>query len=539
MDATSGDTPSVDTLDKLSSKEQRQERRKALMKDGALIIALVVAVIIGAGLGIGLKDLQGWNADYKREIFYLKFPGQILMNMLKFLILPLMVSSLITATASLDKQASGRLGAAAMCYYLTTTFAAVILGIVLVLSIHPGDPDDLTQLDRSGSTMNIKPLDALLDLVRTCFPDNPVTMCFQREATNVKTVRVIKRDNGTVIANYTVDDPQLEIGDGMNVLGIVVSSLALGCVINHLKEAGRPLLLFFEALNAATMVLIRIVIWYSPIGILFLIAGKFVETDNIGAVAAKLGMYMVTVLAGLAIHSIITLPLVYVIGTRKNPAKFALGMMKSICTAWGTASSSATLPVTMECLVENNKIDERIVRFVVPIGATINMDGTALYEAVASIFIAQVNGINLGIANVIVVSLTSTAAAIGAAGVPQAGLVTMVIVLTSVNLPTEDVTLILAIDWFLDRFRTAVNVWGDAIGAGLLDHLFRNVFRRLDKEAAEAAEVDKAATDETETAGMDEKPKKLEAKLDLAQTNGHANHGYKMDSHVESMDTRF
>lgn len=539
VDATSGDTISVDTLDKLSSKEQRQERRKALMKDGALIIALIVAVVIGAGLGIGLKDLQGWTSDYKREIFYLKFPGQILMNMLKFLILPLMVSSLITATASLDKQASGRLGAAAMCYYMTTTFAAVILGIVLVLSIHPGDPDDLVQLDRSGSTMNIKPLDALLDLVRTCFPDNPVTMCFQREVTNVKIVKVIKRDNGTVIANYTVDDPQLEIGDGMNVLGIVVFSLALGCVINHLKEAGRPLLLFFEALNAATMVLIKIVIWYSPIGILFLIAGKFVETDNIGAVAAKLGMYMVTVLAGLAIHSMITLPLVYVIGTRKNPAKFALGMMKSICTAWGTASSSATLPVTMECLVENNKIDERIVRFVVPIGATINMDGTALYEAVASIFIAQVNGISLGIANVIVVSLTSTAAAIGAAGVPQAGMVTMVIVLTSVNLPTEDVTLILAIDWFLDRFRTAVNVWGDAIGAGLLDHLFRNVFRRLDKEAAEAAEAEKTATDETETAAMDEKPKKLDSKPDLAQTNGHANNGYKMDSHEESMDTRF
>ncbi|XP_076462973.1 excitatory amino acid transporter 3-like [Babylonia areolata] len=460
-------------------EERRRRRRKTLIEDVALIVALIAAVIIGICLGVGLRTV--WTPDDKRKIFYLKFPGQLLLNMLKCLILPLVVSSLITATAALDKNASGRLGLGAIIYYLSTTLVAVIIGIVLVLAIHPGDPDDLDKIQRKGSSKDTKPLDALLDLIRNCFPPNLVTAAFEREVTVIDvTNKSIIVENETSGLNWTefrlIDAPKLTDGSGMNVLGLVVFSVALGCVINHLQERGKPLMDFFEALNDATMVLVKLVIWYSPIGIIFLIASQFVETDDVVAIAARLGMYMLTVLAGLAIHAFLVLPLLYFLATRKNPGVFALNMLKAICTAWGTASSSATLPVTMECLVQKNKVNERIVRFVAPIGATINMDGTALYEAVASIFIAQVNGISLGVADVIIVSLTATAAAIGAAGVPQAGLVTMVIVLTAVNLPTEDVTLILAIDWFLDRFRTAVNVWGDSVGAGILNHIFRNLF---------------------------------------------------------------
>nr|KAG5701568.1 hypothetical protein BaRGS_024818 [Batillaria attramentaria] len=460
-----------------NTEDARRNRRKDVIKDFALIIALIVACIIGIGMGLGLKEVSGWTKDDKRKIFYLKFPGQLLLNMLKVGLLWLVScsSSRWSCPASSPPQPPwtrkrpARLGLGAIIYYMTTTLIAVIIGIVLVLSIHPGDPEDLNKLTRSGSSKNTKPLDALLDLIRNCFPDNLVTMCFEREITEVDQHRVIKTVNETVVADYTVDDPKLVAGSGMNVLGIVVISLALGCVINHLKEAGKPLLLFFESLNEAIMILIKLVIWYSPIGIMFLLAAKFVETDDIG----------------LAIHAVIVLPLIYFIATRKNPGSFFVGMLKALCTAFGTASSSATLPVTMECLTDNNGVDERVVRFVAPIGATINMDGTALYEAVASIFIAQINGITLSVANVIVVSLTATAAAIGAAGVPQAGLVTMVIVLTAVDLPTEDVTLILAIDWFLDRFRTAVNVWGDSIGAGTLNHIFRNMFASLDHRLVE------------------------------------------------------
>ncbi|RUS84489.1 hypothetical protein EGW08_007728 [Elysia chlorotica] len=362
---------------------------------------------------------------------------------------------------------------------MTTTLSAVIIGIVMVLSIHPGSADDKAKLRQEGKSTDAKPLDSLLDLISQCFPENLITACFERSTTEITQVKSDPRTNETDNTTYTemLDKYGLKRDRGTNVLGIVVFSIALGVVINHLGEEGEPLKKFFQALNSATMVLINVVIWFTPIGIMFLIAGKFISTDDIGDVLSDLGKYMATVLGGLFIHGFILLPLIYFVTTRKNPGRFALNMAKALFTAWGTASSSATLPLTMDCLVNKNKVNLNIVRFVAPVGATINMDGTALYEAVACIFIAQINGMSLSIADVIIVSLTATAAAIGAAGVPQAGLVTLVIVLTAVGLPTEDVTFILSIDWFLDRFRTAINVWGDSVGAGILNHLFRHTFK--------------------------------------------------------------
>jgi Na+/H+-dicarboxylate symporter len=168
------------------------------------------------------------------------------------------------------------------------------------------------------------------------------------------------------------------------------------------------------------------------------------------------------------------------------PFRFIGNMMNALTTAFGTASSSATLPVTMECLENKNRVDPRVSKFVLPIGATINMDGTALYEAVAAIFIAQVRGFTLTFGNVIAISITATAASIGAAGIPQAGLVTMVMVLDTVGLPADDVGMILAVDWLLDRFRTVVNVLGDCIGAGIVYHLSRKELDQLIPPSSEA-----------------------------------------------------
>lgn len=165
--------------------------------------------------------------------------------------------------------------------------------------------------------------------------------------------------------------------------------------------------------------------------------------------AKSLGLYMVTVIIGLIIHACITLPGIYFGITRRNPWSFFKGMLQAWVTALGTASSAATLPVTFKCLEDNLGVDKRVTRFVLPVGATVNMDGTALYEAVAAIFIAQLNGIELSFGKVVTVSLTATAASIGAASVPSAGLVTMLLVLTAVGLPTDDITMIVAVDWFL------------------------------------------------------------------------------------------
>ncbi|XP_061192529.1 excitatory amino acid transporter 3-like isoform X2 [Saccostrea echinata] len=510
---------------KREESSKMRDRILKVLRTNLLIILMIIAVIIGLGLGFGLRSV--WTPYETRKIFYLRFPGDLLMNMLKMLILPLIVSSLITAMGSLDTNASGRMGLRTVVYYMTTTFAAVILGIILVMTIEPGKKGS-KDITKSGKPKEAEPLDALFDLIRNCFPDNLIESAFQKQVTTVGSRTVTKTtfnpltnsssnltetlldlvtnltgngnmtgsnttdvvdlatnltgngnmtgsnttDNGTT--SFEVETLSVTKASGMNILGIVVFSLFLGGVLSKMGEDGAPLVKFFECLHVATMKLVTLVIWYSPVGIIFLIAAKLVEMEDLATMFEQLAYYMVTVLAGLFIHAFILLPIIYAVFTRKNPFSFMLGMTKAILTAWGTASSSATLPLTMRCLEENNEVDPRVTMFVTPIGATINMDGTALYEAVASIFIAQYIGVSLGIGEVIVVSLTATAAAIGAAGVPQAGLVTMTIVLTAVGLPINEITLILSIDWFLDRFRTAVNVLGDSYGAGIVEHLSRN-----------------------------------------------------------------
>jgi Na+/H+-dicarboxylate symporter len=261
----------------------------------------------------------------------------------------------------------------------------------------------------------------------------------------------------------------------LEILPLIVFSLIFGGVLTTLGEVGKPVLRFFDGLNEALMKMVNLVMLLAPVGVFGLIAAKLGEAGGGDAVwieLAKIGKYFATVLIGLGIHAVIVLPILLAVLARRNPARYALGMAPALGTAWSTASSSATLPVTLECTEERNQVSRRSSLFVLPIGATINMDGTALYEAVAAIFIAQASGIALGPGQQVIIFVTATLAAIGAAGIPQAGLVTMVIVLNAVGLPLEGIGLILAIDWFLDRFRTTVNVWGDSVGAAVVDRYF-------------------------------------------------------------------
>lgn len=227
---------------------------------------------------------------------------------------------------------------------------------------------------------------------------------------------------------------------------------------------------FMNEANAVFMMLVGWVIWLSPIGIFFLILGKLLETGDLLGLLDSLSFYALAVVGGIFIHGLIVLPLIYFALVRENPFKVIRGMTQALVTAFGTSSSSATLPVTMRCLNEMGdsdptlKIDPRVVNFIVPIGATINMDGTALYEAVAAIFISQLNNIEMTPLTILTVCLTATLGSVGAAGIPQAGLITLIIVLDTLGLPISDITVIITIDWLLDRFRTVVNVLGDSFG---------------------------------------------------------------------------
>jgi len=487
-----------------------------LWRNDKLMIFIIIAVILGFAVGLlsnpKIQEMQ--EPSRSTLLVFLGFPGEILMRMLKLLILPLIVSSLIVGLAELDQKASGKLGLRAVVYYMSTTLIAVVLGIVLVIAINPG----AKARNRNTGTQDreVRAVDSFMDLIRNMFPDNIVKACIQQLTTKVESLEVDKQNttvdllklsvnetillkaehtlmttivNGTNLTYYTTSRLVKIAGEGVyggstNVLGLVVFSLAIGLILGRMGKKAKYFVRWMTTLNDIVMELVSLVMWYSPIGIWSLIAAKFASMENIGGTFVSLGLYMVTVISGLVIHSFI-LPTIYLVVTRKNPFLYVKGILQALLTAFGTSSSSATLPVTFRCLEETNKIDKRVTRFVLPIGATINMDGTALYEAVAAIFIAQASGYNLNFGQYIAVSLTATLASIGAAGIPQAGLVTMLIVLQTIGLPEDSITLIIAVDWFLDRIRTTVNVLGDAFGAGIVAHLSREDLREMDMNKLE------------------------------------------------------
>ena len=392
--------------------------------------------LLWALLGAAIAGIFcGWF--FGHSMTAIDWVGELFLDALKMTIIPLIVAAVISGIASLGGTSGGlqRLGGFTVLYYFCTTAIAVMVGLIIVNIIQPG----------VGITE-----------VSQVVPDS---VSGKEETGFVEIIRSLIGDNIIAAAAET------------KLLEVIVFSILFAVALTTVGERGKPLVAFFDGLND---VMIKIVVWimyFAPIGIFALISSKLGDSgggEQFWREIAGVGKYMLTVIIGLTMHFMILLTILLVVSRRGR--QFITTMSKALITAFGTASSTATLPLTMECALEA-KVDKRAVKFVLPLGSTVNMDGTALYEAVAVMFIAQAYGIHMAPMDQVVIFITATLAAIGAAGIPEAGLVTMVIVLTAVGLPMEGIGLLLAVDWFLDRLRTMVNVWGDSVGSTVVEKI--------------------------------------------------------------------
>ncbi|XP_076663583.1 excitatory amino acid transporter 3 [Andrena cerasifolii] len=426
-----------------------------------LILRTIIGVCAGIILGVILKSCtsQPWS---ERSTMYLKFPGELFMRLVNCLILPLVTASIVSATCNLKK--SGQIGVMALYYYTLTTILGITLSVILVETIKPGERLKNENVVSHNSTTYSMTVDTILDLFRNLVPENIVNACLNQYQTVLE-----KPGNESVpIQEWKVSHKN---APGTNVLGLVFFSLILGLAIGDIDAKGEPLKKFFNSLSEAMMKVMNWAIMIVPISVLFLISAKILEVEDFSAVIKRLGIYMLTVFSGLFIQGFVLLPLVYFICTRQSPYKIIFQLGPAFVTAFGTSSSTATVPVTIACF-ERIGIPNKISKFIVPIGATINMDGIALYESIGAIFIIQLHGLQFSLFRIIIISITCTVSCIGAAGLPSGGYMMLIMVLNSVGVPAEDVSLIIAIDWFVDRFRTTLNIIADALGAGIIAHYY-------------------------------------------------------------------
>ena len=408
---------------------------------------ILIAMFIGAGIGLPLNYLAGtgridqsWPDTFAK---YGKGVGDVFLRLLSMIVAPLILSSLITGiTGTGSAGGLGRLGARTMAYYIATSMIAILTGMVVFNIIQPGAGADLDVLVRGAEVVHSDVLAGdqslgatLWNQVFTLIPGNPFAA--------------------------------LADGSNRSILGVIFFAILFGVFINVVGgEAGALLAKIFKAMFDVMMRLTMAIIKLAPIGVLgfmlFASAGKGLD------VFVALGWYMLTVAIALSIHGFITLPIILIVLGRRSPWKYAQSMSPALLTAFSTASSNGTLPLTLTCVEKRAGISNRISSFVLPLGATINMDGTALYEAVAVLFIAQATGHELAMGQQVIVAVTALLASIGAAGIPHAGTVMMVVVLGAVGLPVDYVGIILAVDRILDMYRTSINVWSDATACAVV-----------------------------------------------------------------------
>ena len=385
-----------------------------------ILIALVLAVLFGYFVPNGVP--------------YVAWMGDIFLRALKMVIIPLILSSIISGVVSMGSGKNlGRLGGKTFAYYLFTSTLAIITGLFMVNIIKPGVGVEL------GFAEEVEGL--------------------VEKASSVKEIltRIIPENVFEAMANG-------------NILPVIFFAIIFGVFITKVKSKYKEsLTTFFEAVFEVMMKITLFIIKFTPLGIFGIVAKEVARNaDQLTNIASSMLVYMLTVFIALFIHAIITLPLLARFIGKVKPLKHFRNMATPLLTAFSTSSSSATLPLTMEAVEHKSGVSNKVTSFTLPLGATINMDGTALYECVAAMFIAQVYGIDLSVGEQALVVLTALLASIGAAGIPMAGLVMITVILTALNLPLEGVGLILAVDRILDMTRTSVNVWSDSCGAVII-----------------------------------------------------------------------
>merc|ERR1711936_1421413 len=402
-------------------------------KENLLLVLTFLAVITGFILGLTLRELDLTS----QSIRLVAYPGELFMRLLKLMILPLVIASLITGSASLNAKMNGMIALRTILFFILTSLLSAVVGLCLVVAAHPGNPATRAEInttttdllaDKKGDIM-----DNFLDLGRNLVPDNLFQAAFETAGTR----QISDPDTGE-------DKRKLTYRSGTNTLGIIFFCLTFGTCLGSVGPRAKPVIDFWIVIDDVIMRMVSIIMWISPVGIASVISAKILLVSDLASIMSQLGYFILTVCGGIFLYQFTILQAIFFLFTKKNPFEFWWGIFQAWMTAFATASTAAALPITFRCMMNN---------------------------------------IQLSPVDYVTVVLTSTAASIASASVPSAALVLMLIVLTAIDVPVQDVSLLWAVDWFVDRCRTTNNMLGDCYGAAVVEALSKKELEAMDSEA--------------------------------------------------------
>ncbi|CAC5415175.1 SLC1A2 [Mytilus coruscus] len=418
------------------------------VKKNLMLILTFAGIVLGFSIGFAVRTAQ----PSKDTLIWIGMPGELFLRTLKLLILPLIVCSVISGSAALDPKSNGKISAISFLFIVITNVLAGVFGVALCIIFKPGD--GVLMSKDTKETAFVETQDIFIDLLRNLFPDNMIKATFSQSQTENK--------------------------QGTNVLGLITVCTLVGIASSRLKDRVKVFIQFFQAGADIILQILRWILWTTPVGVASLIAVSMAGITDISTVFAQLGMFVLTVTTGIAIHQLVFLPLVLFILTRRNPYLYLITLVKPWMIGLATTSTAVAIPEMLNACEEKNKIDKRVSRFVIPFCVTLNADGSALFISAAAVFLATITGMSLSAADYIIICMLTGFATLALPSIPSSSIVTLVMVLTSLNIPAGQISLLFAVEWYLDRLRTTSNVVSHTFCTAVTYHFCKNDLNALD-----------------------------------------------------------
>ncbi|XP_076454161.1 excitatory amino acid transporter-like [Babylonia areolata] len=460
---------------------------RTLLRENLVLLLTLVGVLLGFAIGFGVRELN----PSEDTLMWIGMPGELFLRMLNLMIVPLIVGSVISGTSTVDPRSNGKISMVALAWIITTNVLGCLMGVLLSVTIRPGEGSSVT--DESEVTSPFETQDIFADLLRNLIPSNIVELGFRKAVTTYSSESSeVTRNltNGTTFTETITSQTKAKgKADSVNVLGLIFVCLIFGIAANRLGERADIFVRFFSVLTDIVLTVLRWFFWTSPVGVTSLIAQAIAGIEDLQDSFSKLGLFVMVVVVGVLVLQLGVLSLLLLLLTRRNPLLFHGSILRPYFLSFAATSTAVAIPEMIYCCEVKNKIDKRVTRFVVPFSVTLSANGSAVFIVSSAIFISQYIGRDLSASDIIIVAFLTAVSAMALPSVPSSSLVTLVIILASLNIPSSTIALLFAVEWLLDRVRTGCSVVSHCYCAAVAHHFCIADLVRRDREEASGEEA--------------------------------------------------